>query len=224
MTVIRVEHEVHSNKWHIAKALAELAKYDLLSFDTETAGVYPKADRAEATAYLKGKDLPVDSKSLALQVEANSGLSFPSLVSVTHFVFGTSDHSSVILICDNPQLELFIWKWIAGYEGKLIIHNALFDLKIMYHRIGKYPKDYDDSQLLAKCLTNNVEVFKARVGLKDLMGSYYDPMWILVDEYEPANLKDPKFIQYAGIDGAATIKLWYDIQEHMRPDDDTSED
>lgn len=212
---IQVEHEVHANKWHIEKALEELAKYTLLSFDTETAGLYSKAERAEAEEYLKGENLPVNSRSLALQVAANSGLSFPSLVRVTHFVFGTSDHSSVIFVCDNPHLELYIWKWIAEYEGKLIIHNTLFDLKIMYHRIKKYPKDYEDSQLLAKCLMNNAEVYKARVGLKDLMGSYYDPMWVLVDEYEPENLKDPKFIQYAGIDGAATVKLWFDIQEHM---------
>lgn len=220
MSVIRVKFEVHANKWHIDKALYDLASYDLLSFDTETAGVYSKAERAEAEEYLKGENLPVNSRSLALQVAANSGLSFPSLVSVTHFVFGTSEDSSVILICSNPQLELHIWNWIAEYKGKQIVHNTLFDLKIMYHRIGRFPKDYEDSQLLAKCLTNNAEVYKSKVGLKDLMGSYYDPMWVLVDEYEPANLKDPKFLQYASIDGAATMKLWYDIQGYMGNNDD----
>ena len=220
MSVIKVNFEVHANKWHIDKALEELSKYNLLSFDTEVAGVYSKAERAEAEKYLKGEDLPVNSRSLALQVAANSGLSFPSLVSVTHFVFGTSEDSSVILICSNPQLELHIWNWIAEYEGKLIVHNTLFDLKIMYHRIGKLPKDYEDSQLLAKCLTNNVEVYKSKVGLKDLMGSYYDSSWSLYDNYEPDNLKDPKFLEYCAIDGSSTIKLWYDIQEHMGTSDE----
>ncbi len=217
---IKVTFEVHANKWHIDKALNELAKRAILSFDTETAGVYSKTERAEAAEYLKEENIPVDSRSLALQVEANCGLSFPSLVSVTHFIFGISEDYSVVLICSNPQLEIHIWNWIADYEGRLIVHNSLFDLKIMYHRIGRMPKDYDDSQLLAKCLTNNAEVYKCKVGLKDLMGSHYDPMWILVDEYEPANLKDPKFLMYAAIDGAATMKLWNDIQEHMEPTDE----
>ncbi len=215
MSVIKVNFDVYSTKWHIDKSLKELSKYSLLGFDTETKGLYSKQERIEATEYLKDSNLPVDSRSLALQVASNNGLSFPSLVSVTHFVFGTSENSSVILICSNPQLELHIWNWIANCDTKFIVHNALFDLKIMYARIGKFPKDYEDSQILAKCLTNNVEVYKALVGLKDLMGSYYDPMWVLVNEYEPDNLKDPKFLQYAGIDGAATVKLWYDIQDHI---------
>lgn len=227
MSIIRVELEIHANRWHIEKALAELSKYKVLSFDTETAGVYSKKERKIAEAYLKGENppdkvIPVDNKRIALQVAANSGLSFPSLVNVTHFIFGTSESSSVVIVCANPRWEMFIWKWIAAYEGLLLIHNTLFDLKLMYNRIRKYPKNYEDTQLLAKCLTNNVEVYKAKVGLKDLMGSYYDPMWTLLDEYEPDDLKNPKFLQYAGIDGAATFKLWLDVQAYMEIDNEDS--
>ena len=220
MSIIKVEYAVSGNRYHIAQALDELAKREVLSFDTETKGVYSKAERKEAFDYLKGNNLPVDSKRIALQVEANSGLSFPSLVNVTHFIFGISESESVIFVCDNYRLELFIWNWIANYKGLLLVHNTLFDLKLMYHRIKKFPQNYEDTQLLAKCLTNNVNVWKCKVGLKDLMGSYYDPMWVLVDEYEPDNLKDPKFLQYCGIDGAATFKLWYDIQGFMEIDDE----
>lgn len=222
MSVIKVDFKVVGSKWHIMAALDKLNKLEVLSFDTETKGVYSKAERKEAKTYLKGENLPVDKKSIALQIAANSGLSFPSLVSVTHFVFGISDNESVIIVCENPNLEMFIWKWLASYKGLLLIHNALFDLKIMYHRIGKFPHNYEDTQLLAKCLTNNVEVWKSKVGLKDLMGSYYDPMWVLIDEYEPDNVKDPKFLQYASIDGAATFKLWYDIKGYMGKDDESS--
>jgi len=215
---IKVDFEVHANRWHIAKALDKLAEHKVLSFDTETAGVYSKDERAEAKAYLKNKDIPLKMKIFALQVAENSGLSFPSLSSTTHFIFGTSENSSVVIVCDNPMLEMYIWNWVAEYNGLLIVHNALFDLKIMYHRTGKFPKNYEDTQLLAKCMTNNVEVWNSKVGLKDLMGSYYDPMWVLVDEYEPANLKNPKFIKYCSIDGAATFKLWLDIQKYMGTD------
>jgi hypothetical protein len=214
--MIKVEYEVHSTMWHIKKCLQELQNVPMLSFDTETRGVYTPVERYEAKEYLKKENIPVNEKTLALQVANNSGLSFPTLVNVTHFVFGLTDHSSIVIICDRPQLEKIIWNWIAQYPGKMLVHNTLYDLKIMYSRVGKLPKDYEDTALLAKCMTNNSATWKAKVGLKDLMASYYDPKWALMDDYEPINLKDPGFLMYAAIDGAATVKLWNDIQEYLR--------
>jgi hypothetical protein len=85
----------------------------------------------------------------------------------------------------------------------------------MYNRMGELPKRYEDTALLAKCLTNHSNTWKCKVGLKDLMGEYYDPSWSLFDEYEPENLKDPKFLLYAATDGGATFKLWEIIQEEL---------
>jgi len=215
MPVIKVEFETLFNRWHIAKMLKKLNKFKILSFDTETRPLYSKTERKEAKKFLKQEGISVDHKSLALQVAANTGLSFPSLVSVTHFIFGLSEDASIVIVCDNPRLELFLWQWIAQYQGTLLIHNSLFDLKLMYHRVGVFPKCYEDTALLAKCLTNNADVWKSKVGLKDLMGTDYDPMWSLYNEYEPDSLKDPKFLTYCSIDGAATIKLWNDIQKYM---------
>lgn len=222
--MINVTCEVHATRWTIQKFLnEELPKRALWSFDTETAGIYSKAERAEAEEYLKGDDLEPYYKRAALQIANNSGLSYPSLIKTTHFIFGVSESHSVILICDNNYyLELLIWDAIADYDGLLLIHNVSFDLKIMQHRINRLPKNWKDTQLMAKCLTNNCEVYKSKVGLKDLMGSYYDPMWSLFNEYEPDNLKNPAFIKYCAIDGAATIKLWHDIQEILEPEDDES--
>ena len=219
MSTIKVDFEVYASRWHIKKILHTLSSVEVMSFDTETKGVYSKEERKEATKYLKGKNLPVTSKALALQIAENSGLSFPSLVNVTHFIFGLSEDKSIVLICDNHNTEMFIWKWLAEYSGLLLVHNSLFDLKLMYHRIGKFPQHYEDTQLLAKCLTNNVEVWKCKVGLKDLMGSFYDPQWVLVNEYELDNSRDPKFLIYCSIDGAATFKLWLDIRGHLGKDD-----
>jgi hypothetical protein len=39
MSIIKVDYTVHGSRYHIAKALAELSKYEILSFDTETKGV-----------------------------------------------------------------------------------------------------------------------------------------------------------------------------------------
>lgn len=213
--MINLDFSVYATDFHINKALQRLSFTPVLSFDTETAGVYSKEERKEAEQLLKG-DLTVEERQLALLVSANSGLSFPSLVNVTHFIFGTSESHSVILICDNPKTEYRIWKWVADYNGLLLIHNTLFDLKLMYNRIGKFPKNYEDTALLAKVLINNSDTWKSKVGLKELMADDYDPSWTFIDEYEPKNLKDPKFLKYAAIDGAATFKLWTDMQDTIR--------
>lgn len=212
---IKVTYDVYSTRYFIDRAMSKLFKLPVLSFDTETRGVYSQEERAEATQMLKDDDLPVDTKRIALLVANNSGLSFPSLINVTHFVFGTSEDHSVILVCDNPRLEMYIWKRIAEYAGLYLIHNTLYDLKIMFNRVGCLPTDYEDTALLAKSLINNAATWKAKVGLKELMGEYYDPTWVLMNDYEPENLREPKFLDYAAIDGAATVKLWGMLQDHL---------
>ncbi len=215
MPIIHVKYDVFATRYHIDKALERLFYQHVMSFDTETRGVYSKEERKEALQWLKDENLPLDIKQLSLLVANNDGLSYPELTEVTHFVFGTAQDRSTILVCDNPQLEIHIWEWIANYQGMLFIHNTLFDLKIMYHRIKKLPRHFEDTALLAKCLLNDVDNWRAQVGLKELMAQYYDPAWTLIDEYEPKNLKDPKFLKYAAIDGAATFKLWDDIQQEL---------
>ncbi len=215
MPTIKVKYDVHSTRYGINKALEQLFYQNVMSFDVETRGVYSKEERKEALELLKQQELPLDTKQLAMLVSHNNGLSFPSLIEVTHFVFGTHQDQSTILICNDPRLELRIWNWLSTYQGLLLVHNTLFDLKIMYNRVGKLPQHYEDTALLAKCLLNDVDTWRAKVGLKDLMAEQYDPSWTLIDEYEPENLKDPKFLKYAAIDGAATFKLYNDIQQTL---------
>lgn len=216
---IKVKYEVFGTRYLIERALKSLEQYDVLSFDTETKGVYPKAERELATKLLKDDSLSTADKRDCLLVSNNSGLSYPSLIATTHFVFGFAEDESIVIVCNDPQTELLIWNWVAEFSGKLIVHNTLFDLKIMYHRIKKLPKNYVDSALIVKCYINNSNVWKAKVGLKDLMGQYYSPRWSEYENYEPDNLRDPAFLEYAATDGAATIKLWHLILEMEEPDE-----
>jgi hypothetical protein len=212
---IQVTYDVFSSKFMIQKAMRELESHEILSFDTETKGVYPKAEREEAREALKDPELPNEYRRLALMVANNSGLSYPSLVSVTHFIFGTSEDHSCIFICDDPNLEVFIWSWIKKFPHLMAIHNTLYDLKLMHHRLQSLPGNYEDTALMAKCLINHVDTWKAKVGLKEIMGDYYDPKWTLFDSYEPENLRDPDFLMYGAIDGAATFKLYQMLLEMM---------
>ena len=211
--MIDVKYEVYTTPWSINEKLVDLTSIPLMSFDIETKGLYSKAQRKEALKLIE-QDMSIDNHKMASVVANNSGLSFPSLIETTHFVFGLSKDYSIILIPPTPHMELRIWNWLRNYRGKLLIHNTLFDLKVMYHRIGDLPYDYEDTALMLKTLINNSDVWRAKIGLKDQMGGYYKPEWALFDEYEPENPKAIKFLEYAAIDGAATFFLYLLMQEH----------
>lgn len=215
MKFIDVSYTLSSTAWHNKKTLESLLKHDILSFDIETKGVYTKRERKLALALIQTDVVNANTRRTASIVAHNSGLSFPSLINVTHFIFGISDSASVILLSNSHVDELLIWKWISKYPGLLLIHNTMFDLKVMYHRVKQFPIRYEDTALMAKVLINDAESWKAKVDLKDLMGSFYTPEWTLIDEYEPENPKDPKFLRYASIDGAATYKLYGDLLEEF---------
>jgi DNA polymerase I-like protein with 3'-5' exonuclease and polymerase domains len=212
--MLHVEYVFGATSWKCAKLLKSLEKHPLMSFDTETAGVYSKVERKEAQKLLDLPNLKPKQRSEYSIVATNSGLSYPSLVRTTHFVFGITEEYSVILVTPTRSEEMLVWNWVKNYQGHLVIHNALFDLKIMYHRVKAFPKHYTDTALMAKCLINNANNYEALIGLKELMGSYYKPEWSLFDSYEPEDLLEPKFMDYTAIDGAATIHLWEDLQEH----------
>ena len=86
----------------------------------------------------------------------------------------------------------------------------------MFQRTGKMPVNFTDTALLVKCLVNHVDIWKAKTGLKELVGEYYDPKWSLYNDYEPENLKRKDFINYCAIDGAGTFLLYELIQEELK--------
>ena len=213
---IDVEYTIYATDFKIRKVLpVVLSTCKLISFDTETRSVYSKDVRGEASDYIKEGHAKDKLHKQAMVVSASSGLSFPSITRTTHFIFGESKSKSHVVICQSDKMEIIIWQMIAEYEGRLLVHNSLFDLKIMYQRIGCLPKDFIDTALMAKCLINHVNIWKAKTSLKELMGSHYSPKWVLMNDYEPKNLKDPDFLMYAAIDGAATFYLWELMQERL---------
>lgn len=220
MTFKNVKHVdivTYSSTYSIKNKLVKLLlSKDILSFDTETRSVYDEQTRNEANKYLKTVGTDDLLYRQAMVVKSSTGLSYPSIIRTTHFIFGESKDKAHVVICDTEEKEMFVWNLLVKYEGLLLVHNALFDLKIMYQRTGHFPKNYVDTSLMVKCLVNHVDIWKAKVGLKDLMGDYYNPKWVLMKDYEPEDLKHEEFINYAGIDGAATFYLYEIILEEMK--------
>lgn len=216
MSFKKVTHNLTTTSYGISKKLAYLLSKPELSFDTETRSVYTKEEVKSAKAMLKNESeiFPEDLKLVKL-VAKSSGLSFPSLVKTTHFIFGLNDQHSEILIANNMHEEMLLWNFVTDYTGKFIIHNSMFDLKICIQRTGKLPTNFVDTMLLAKTLINNSDIWKSKVGLKDLMGTSYDPKWSLYTDYDTDNLKDEDFINYCAIDGASCYALYMELQEFI---------
>jgi len=214
MSFIVVSYRVYSTLYNINKVLRELNTYSVLGFDVETRSIYTQEEIKEAKVLLKHPELVSPEYLIAIkQVARANGLSTPRLIKTTHFIFGISHTYSIILIAQDAKTEMALWYWVVNYPGKLLVHNTGFDLKICYQRTGKLPIDYEDTQLLAKTYINDAENWKAKVGLKVLMGNQYDPKWSLFEDYNVKNLKDKKFLDYAAIDGAAVQLLWEQMNE-----------
>ena len=190
----------------------------MLSLDFEVQSIYTLDERAEAKELLKccTDDMVGEDIRLSKLVGNSSGLSHPKITKVTHVIFGLSESEAIIFVVNGPKTELMIMNWIVDFKGKLLIHNSLFDLKLVHHRTGRFPIDFEDTQLLAKCLINNTQDWHARTGLKHLMGEHYDPRWVTsIESYDIIDFKNDAFLRYCSIDGASTFKLWNLLQEHL---------
>jgi len=214
---VKLDYEVHSTLYAIRKLLDKIeAEYDVVSFDIETRSIYTKFQRELAKTYLDKHELDIEEVNEYTRILHSSGLSHPSIVKTTHIILGLSDTKSVILIVDE-KLERYVFNWLVNTNLKILIHNASFDLKLVHHRTGRFPKDFEDTQQLAKVLINDCNNYKSRTGLKVLMGSYFPAKWSIKEEtdYEIDNLKDNNFLEYCHMDGISVMQLW-DMLKDMK--------
>lgn len=159
---------------------------------------------------------------VALDFET-TGLGHPSQEIITHLSVATSSTEGFVLVCESVVMERILLKWLIETEKHQIWHNFSFDGKYIYQRTGKFVKNYDDTQQLAKSLLNHVNVWKANTGLKELMGWKYGDWAISADNFGTKTMKDPKVIKYAAIDAMATFHLWEDIQKDLHGEISTTE-
>jgi DNA polymerase I-like protein with 3'-5' exonuclease and polymerase domains len=219
---IKVEYEVYSTLFGIRKALKDIEAADgMVSLDLETRSINTKFQRALAKTCLKENDLPIEEVNEYTRILHSSGLSHPSMIQTTHIILGLDVYKSVIFVVDE-RLERYVFNWLVNTDLKLIIHNASFDLKVIHHRTGKFPKNYEDTQQLAKTLINDCNNYHSRTGLKLLVGRHYPPRWSMKEEtdYEVKNLKDEDFLQYCAIDGSAVRLLYNMLQKTIKEEDE----
>ena len=159
-------------------------------------------------------DVEKNCKVIALDFET-TGLGHPSKETITHLALATSPNEAIVFIVDNPIMEKLLLNWLITTEIKQVWHNLSYDGKFIFHRTGMLPKDYEDTQLLAKTLLNHVDVFKANSGLKELAGHAYGTWAIAPDHFGIEKMRDEKVLKYAATDACATYYLWNQITEEI---------
>jgi DNA polymerase I-like protein with 3'-5' exonuclease and polymerase domains len=177
------------------------------------------------------KYLPEELEQFALQKEQSTSkreqitlqsklkatpLGHPSHCQLTHLSIAWSPSDSFVLVLDNPAITNIALRFLTTTPKKQIWHNAGYDFRQMMYFSGHVPLNYEDTQILAKCLMNHVESYKADTKLKSLMGNQYGSWGISADHFTLAQMYDDTNIRYAATDACATYKLWLDLQDYNK--------
>lgn len=187
----------------------------LFAADLETAIRYTE----EEVQYAKERmiDLTISKKErITYQAIANAtALGHPYHCTITHCNIAWTEEDAYVFIIDNKEIADVVLTFLTTTDRKQIWHNYCYDGRFMRYYANADPIDIEDTQILAKTLLNHVEIFKAKVGLKDLMGTWYGDWGISADNFIVAQQHDPEVIKYSAIDAAATYKLWYYLQDFI---------
>lgn len=208
---IQVEYEAITNAKKAALYL--MSTPPIIALDFEVASKYTEDEKKELSEMLTTLTDPEDIRLTQQAVDSN-GLSHPSLTKITHLSLATSDRNGIVFIFDNKELERIVLSWLVTTPKLQIWHNASFDFKQIYYHTGRFPKNYEDTLLLAKCILNHVENNKAEVGLKKLMGHLYGSWGLSEDYFTLEQMHNETVHRYAVTDACATFRCFQDLQKY----------
>lgn len=176
--------------------------------------------KSTTVPYTAKKWLNALPDTFAADFEA-TGLGHPARETITHLSVAWSDRDAFVILNTSPTMERIIMRFLVETNAKQIWHNLSFDGKYIMHRTGEFPQNYEDTQVLAWSLLNHADVFKAKSGLKELMGWAYGEWAIAKDLFGTEYMFEDRVIKYAATDACATYKLWEQIQEELYETNDS---
>ncbi len=186
----------------------------LVAFDFEVGSKYTKAEKEKFKELITKETDKEVTRTLKQKMESD-GLSHPSLTKVTHMSIGLSETEGKVIIFDSDEMLKKVMNWLVTTDVCQVWHNAAFDFKHVYYYTKQIPKNYEDTQLRAKCLLNHVDVWKANSQLKHLMGYKYGKWAVANTMFTRENIYDEALIKYAAIDACATYALWESISNYV---------
>ena len=213
-----INHTYSSSLETILETLNNLP--DLIACDFETASRWTDSEKQTMKDFLKEEKLnpTADHEEIRLinQYIESTGLSHPSLTYITHFSVAWSELDAFVAILDTEEKRKAVCNWLVKTDRKQIWHNLSFDGKLINYHTGKLPLNYDDTQILTRCLLNHVKTDESKSSLKHLMGYRYGDWAVTKDNFNLANLFDEQLIEYAAIDACATYALYNEIIGYLK--------
>lgn len=213
---IKVNYKVVGTAYAVSKLLNSLP--DTVALDFEAASIFSDLQRKAMITQLETLDKvmhPKKYRELRSKV-ASSALTHPKYVQITHLAIGLSETEAVVIVFASPQIEKIVMKWLTTTTRLQIWHNLSYDGRLIHHRTGLLPINYEDTQILAKTIVNHVEIYKAKTGLKDLAGPHYGDWGISTDNFVMTNLWDKVVLKYAATDGCATFWVFNSVKRHIQ--------
>lgn len=217
---IQVTYQSTSSAYVANKWLRSLP--DLIACDTETSIKFT----SEQLDTIRSELLSDPPRSRRIQLNAAlsaTALSHPYYVDITHVQIAWSDHEAYVFILDNKSIHDLVLNFLVTTTRTQIWHNSTFDFKYIYYHTGMFPPNYEDSQLLAKCVLNHVDIGLATVGLKELAGKMYGAWGLSADYFTKEQMYSPELLLYAATDSCATYWLWHSIQRHIADSSSTKD-
>jgi len=182
------------------------------SADFETAVKFSRDEIEEFKRKANDESLPTLVRREYLAKANATPFHHPSWVKVTHISLGYAEDVAKVIILKDKEITELVMDFLVSTDKRQIWHNAPYDFRFIYYHTGKFPRVYEDTNQLAKSLTNHVDRLKGKTGLKDLMGYKYGKWAIAKDSFTIENMYDKQLLEYAAIDACATMGLWNELQ------------
>ena len=210
---IKVNYEYTNNAFLAKDILANLPS--TFAADFEVANKYTKEEKEEFAHILETSTNKLER--IEAQAKLNSDpLGHPSHNEITHLSVAWSPSDAYVFIVNNRSMLNVILNFLVTTKSKQIWHNLSYDGRYIKYHTGKFPINYEDTQILAKTLVNHVEVHKANTGLKQLAGHKYGAWGISSDNFTKEQMFEEKMLKYAATDACATYWLWQSIEENLK--------
>lgn len=215
-TEIQVNYKATKSLLEADTWLRELDSKPLIACDFETAIKYTQTDLDSFQSIVDSETSTKLEKRQAQAKLRATALDHPSHSTITHLSVAWSESDSYVFIIDNQKMLNRILYWLVTTEVKQVWHNSSYDFGRIYYYTHKFPKLYEDTALLGKCILNHVETYKAKVGLKELAGKWFGSWSISADNFTMSQMYEEHVLKYAATDACATYKLWESMQSYIK--------
>jgi len=186
---------------------------DLFAFDTETASLYSDEDKLQLVEQLEQTISLEEAQPIRSKLASNALVMAKN--QTTMYSFSISE-SEAFVIDANEETNPIVLDFLTSTDSTVVMHNAMYDMRLVYNRTGKFIKHYEDTQLMWATIKNNTNSFLSKVGLKELAKEIYKEWAISQDFFGIEHKYNPELIKYSGTDSMATLYLFNEAQLKLK--------